>query len=265
MAKISYKSIIIIIGLLFILILFALIAAKPQSSIKEGYNLMSGMESPLSKSDFYAILTECVGNISNHEIILSTHDPKYKADKVSINRQDSDIVNIKNILRIMKKQDIEIAKLLPTYMLNTDLDGLLDDSLLKPIATDLKQKSTYAENPMECDPVAIQKSIDGYEALIEAIKTNDDPSKGRKMLYGSMASQLRMKLVDLKSMLAAPGNTKCLPALSPTDAEKILDGFYANYIAKIAKSQNMAILKIQDKVKSDIIKFYSAAAEDPNK
>ena len=58
MAKISYKSIIIIIGLLFILILFAIIGAKPKVPIKEGYNLMSGMESPLSKSDFYAILTE---------------------------------------------------------------------------------------------------------------------------------------------------------------------------------------------------------------
>jgi hypothetical protein len=247
---------IIIVGLSVIILVMTFMGTK-HNSIREGYNMISGTESAISKSDFYSILNECVENVTNHDTILNTISPTYKKNTINIDKSKTDAENIREILVVLKIQDIKIAELLPSYLPNTDLDGLLTGALLKPIAEDLNMKSTYPENPSDCDPATIRATIDGYQYLADQLTGNDDDSKNQKMTYVSMIPTLKMKLVDLAASKAAPGNTKCLPALSQTDAENILDGYYANHITKVVKSQDDAIVSIQNNIKRDVVKFYT--------
>jgi Ca2+-binding EF-hand superfamily protein len=253
--KSSYKTITFLGA---IIILVALISSSYKPKIHEGYNMMAGTEGAISKSDFYAILTECVSNISSHETILSTLATNYSKSEVKIDQNADDMTNINNLLTIMKKQDKKILEMLPSYLPNKDLDGLIDGSLLKPIADDLKMKSTVPENPMDCDVDTIRRAINGYKKLIADLTGTDDNSKNQKNVYSSMIPMLEMKIVDLNSSKGAPGNAKCLPPLSAADAEGLLDGYYANYISKIIKSQDLAIVSIQNDYKNKLVGFYSA-------
>lgn len=243
---------------LFIVLVFAIFR---QPSVFEGYKMISGMESPMNKTDFYTIITECIDNIIKHDTILSTIDTSYSKNSLQIDQSANDMTNIQSILAVLKLQDAEILKLLPTYIPSSDLDGLISGNLLKPIVDDLHGQSQYPNNPLDCDPVSIQKAIDGYQALLDGKSPNGTPSKPpddiSKSTYSSMITSLKTKLVDLNATKGANGNTKCIPPLSTSDAEGLLDGFYANYIIKIIKSQYQAILIIQNNIQSDIVNFYS--------
>lgn len=246
-----------IITILFTIIFILLFVSCWRPIAREGYKLMAGTEGPISKSDFYVILNECVNNVINHEEVLSTLDTNYKKGTIKVDTKQTDMQNIQNLLRFIKKQDFQIQKMLPNYLLNQDLDGLLDGSLLKPIATDLANKSNYPENPLECDPEAIQRAIDGYQKLVDATTGDDDNAKNKRSMYNSSISMLQSKLVELYASKNAPGNTKCLPPLSKGDAEGILDGYYANALSKIVKSQDLAIDAIKSNIQNKIVDFYS--------
>ena len=263
--KISKK--ILVFGLIVVLLVAIFYRKTP---IYEGYGMLSGTEGPMRKTDFYAILTECIENIKKHDTILSTIDKNYSKNDLQIDTTAPDMTNIQALLAVMKIQDAEILKLLPTYIPSTDLDGLIDGSLLKPIVDDLHAQSKYPNNPLDCDPVVIQKAITGYQALLDgkdmpsstpSSSSSSSPptalSDTEKNVYQSMLSSLKMKLVDLLASKDANGNTKCLPPLSQSDAEGLLDGFYANFIIKIIKSQYQAITIIQNNIQTDIVNFYS--------
>ena len=147
--------------------------------------------------------------------------------------------------------------MLPNYLLNQDLDGLRDGSLLLPIASDLARKSSHPDNPLECDPEAIKKAIAGYQQLIKDNPGDDDDHKNKRTMYNSSITQLQSKLVELMASKNSPGNTKCLPSLSKGDAEGILDGYYANALSKIIKSQDLSMDVIKNKIKTEITNFYS--------
>lgn len=231
---------------------------RTSSIVREGYNMMAGTENTISKTDFYAILNEMVNNINGHEIILHTMDPEYTMSEIKVDPKLSDMENIQNLLSVLKKQDKQISKLVPSYLPNSDLDGLMDGSLYRPLALDLKSKSTYPENPLDCNPEAMKKALRGYQDIIAATNGDDDNSKTKRMVVGSMATQLQMKIVDYYAYITTPGNTKCLPPLSPTDAEGILDGYYANSLSKIVKSHDIAISTLQNKIQANVVGFYSA-------
>lgn len=241
-----------------VLIVSLVIPCRTSSPIREGYNMMAGTENTISKTDFYAILNEMVSNINGHETILHTLDPDYSMSDIKVDPKLSDMTNIQNLLSVLKKQDKQISKMLPSYLPNSDLDGLMDGSLYRPLALDLKAKSTYPENPLDCNPDAMMKALKGYQDLIAATTGTDDDSKTKRMVFGSMATQLQMKIVDFYAYRTTPGNTKCLPPLAPTDAEGILDGYYANTLSKIVKSHDIAIATIQGKIQSSVVSFYSA-------
>ena len=251
---ISKKHIITILITIIFILLF--VSCWRQSS-REGYKLMSGTEGPISKSDFYVILNECVNNVINHEEVLSTLDDSYTAGTIKVDTTQTDMQNIQNLLKFAKKQDFQIQKMLPNYLLNQDLDGLMDGSLLKPIATDLANKSSHPENPLECDPEAIQKAIRGYQKMVDITIGDDDNSKNKRSMYNSNISMLQAKLVELYASKSSPGNTKCLPPLSKGDAEGILDGYYANALSKVVKSQDLAIDAIKNNIQNNIVDFYS--------
>lgn len=228
---------------------------------REGYKMMPELENPISKSDLYVVLTECVNNIMAHESVLSTLDKSYSASTVSVDNKKSDMENIQNLLRLMKKQDIQIHKMLPNYLMNQDLDGLINGTLLAEGAKMLEQKSKYPENPLDCDPEAIMRAIKDYRAVLSTLDCNDDKYKSKCMTYDSMITQMESKIIELRAAKPAPGNNKCLPPLQPWEAEGIMDGRYANALAKIVKSQDLAVESIKTKIQTEITGFYSAAIE----
>lgn len=257
----SNNTLIILKYLSIIIIIFSLFVSSLRPNTREGYKMMIELENPISKSDLYVVLTECVNNIIAHETVLSTLDNSYKADTIKVNTSISDMQNIQNILKIIKKQDIQIHKMLPNYLLNQDLDKLMNGTLFTDTAKQLEQKSKYPENPLECDPAAIKRAILGYQKAIEFYPGTDDDSKSKRMLYSNSISMLMSKLIELQASKPSPGNTKCLPPLLPSEAEGIMDGKYANALAKIVKSQDLAIESIKTQVQMEITQFYSAPIE----
>lgn len=238
-------------------LIIALLVGTWRPKTREGYKMMPELENPISKSDLYVVLTECVNNILAHETVLSTLDPGYKADTVSVDVKKSDMENIQNLLKIIKKQDIQIHKMLPNYLMNQDLDGLINGTLLAEGAKFLEQKSKYPENPMDCDPEAILRAINDYKTILKSLDCGDDKNKSKCMSYDSSIIQLESKLIELRASKPAPGNNKCLPPLMPWEAEGIMDGRYANALAKIIKSQDLAVESIKAKAQSEIANFYS--------
>ena len=222
---------------------------------------MPELENPISKSDLYVILTECINNSKAHDIILSTLDNTYKAESIQIDTTISDLQNIQKFLKILKKKDIQIHKMLPNYLMNQDLDGLINGTLLADKAKLLAQKSTYADNPLECDPDAINRAIVGYSDELKKYDCNNDANKSKCVTYDNSIIQLKSKLVELKASTPSPGNTKCIPPLLKSEAEGIMDGAYANLLAKIVKSQDIAIDSIKADATNNIAQFYSKTVD----
>jgi hypothetical protein len=254
----KYTSIIVLLMVLLIaLFISSWKSATSATSIKEGYKMMPDLETPITKSDLYVILTECVNNIIAHETVLNTFDPSYPKDTIKVNTSLPDMENIKKILAFIKKQDIQIHKMLPNYLMNQDIDGLISGTLLADGAAALAKKSKYPDNVLDCDPETINRAIKSYQDILSKYNCDEDKNKGTCMTYNSYIISLTKSLVEIKSASPSPGNTKCLPPLLPSEAEGIMDGRYANALAKIIKSQDIAIETLKTKVQMEITQFYS--------
>lgn len=262
--KKNYKYIILIL----ILILSFSLYCSCKKSIHEGYGMPMRTEQPISLSEFYTVLNECIENVNKHDIVLNSFNEKYKINKIKLDKNNYPKDNIKNVLNVMKTQDIEISKLSENYIPNSDLDGLISGELLKPIETDLYLKSNYTDSPIDCDPATIKTAIKKYEELVAAEKKKklqegitDQDKKDIDMVittYSAMIVPLKTRLADLESYQNSPGNTKCVPSVSHEDAENLLNGFYLNYIVKIIKSQDIALKTVKKNYTDKLLKVYNS-------
>jgi hypothetical protein len=276
-----YWVTIIIIFFLIYIILLSSFYGSTKKYIHEGLAgatvTANDMQMPITKSDLVTILNEQIGNMNKHELLLSRLDTKYTASTLpsSADLKNIDTIHITTdstgtkftlglpsyltkILNILKTEDSKISDLLSTYVLNGDIDGLIDGTLLSGRAKTLYNKSHHPESMEECDASTIQKLINSHQSLLDNNSNADDTTKN---MWRSTIGQLKMKQASITAVdSSVPNNTKCDPPLTVAGAESIMDAIYANYITKIVQSHDEALQTITKNRDTYIINFYQNLA-----
>ena len=168
------------------------------------------------------------------------------------------------ILDIIKKHDIEIQKLLPSYMPSPDLSGLINGSLLKDKKDKLYNLSHYIIDPRNCSVDIMKTDLADLQQKMENLPVPPPSSNtsfptidtAREMLK----SQIGMKkqdITDLTNSLQDPNFTKCKPNLSVKDADAIYVGYQLNEIHNIVMLHESAIQKIQEAKTSNILNSWN--------
>jgi len=211
-------------------------------------------QAPLSDSNRSIILMEASTGIQKHEVALNIVDPSYKVNDTVVHANLDKITNIKNLLNIMKLQDEEIQKLLPNYVPSSDLEGLLDGSLVENLGTQLGIATiTPIKSKLDIDPASMNTMAQDY---YDASDQQDQNSMTAMMLSGQ-GDSYTSNAIKAKYSNSLVNNRIYNPSqLSDSAAQSILESNYLSYMINIIQYQEIAIDTIVTNVSQNIVSVY---------
>jgi hypothetical protein len=245
-----------IIALLIIILI--LYSCKSSFKSREGATFTNldnnKIQSPLSDSNRSIMLLEASTGIQKHEIALNIVDPNYTLNNTVVDSEQDKITNIKNLLNIMKLEDVEIQKLLPNYIPSSDLEGLLDGKLLSSLGEQLDiAKITPTKSKLDIDP-------DSMNALAKNFYDASDDKEGTMtatMLSGQ-GDSYSSNAIKTKYNNSLVNNKIYNPnQLSNNAAQSILESNYLSYMINIIQYQEIAIDTIINNVSKNVVNVYT--------
>ena len=210
-------------------------------------------QTPLSDSNRSIILMELVTNIQKHDVALNIVHPEYQVNNVNINPKDNKFSNIKILLNIMKNQDKEIDKLLPNYVPSSDLQGLIDGTLMGNLGKQLAISTITPIKPLtDVDPKAMMELSNKYYTASD--QHGDTMTATLLSSQGDVYKSNAIKAQYTNSLV----NDKVYnpPELSDTAAQSILESNYLSNMIIIVQYQDIAINNIIDNISYNVMSIY---------
>lgn len=212
------------------------------------------MQTPLSDSNRSIMLLEASTGVQKHEVALNIVDPQYTLNDTVVNSKLDKITNIKNLLNIMKIEDVEIQKLLPNYIPSSDLEGLLDGSLVENLGLQLGIATiTPIKSKLDVDPDTMnalaQNFYDASDKRPDTMAAAMLSGQGDSYIMNAIKTKYNNSLVDNK--IYNPTQ------LSDTAAQSILESNYLSYMINIIQYQEIAINTIVNNVSKNIANVYT--------
>jgi hypothetical protein len=211
-------------------------------------------QTPLSDSNRSIILMEASTGIQKHEVALNIVDPSYKVNDTIVHANLDKITNIKNLLNIMKLQDDEIHKLLPNYVPSSDLEGLLDGSIVENLSTQLGIATiTPIKSKLDIDPATMNIMAQDYYNASDQY----DPKSTTAMMLSSQGDMYTSNAIKAQYSNSLVNNRIYdPPQLSDSAAQSILESNYLSYMINIIQYQEIAINTIINNVSQNIVSVY---------
>lgn len=230
------------------------------------YNSYEIKATPMTSSDIISIITEITTDVNNNDTKLTLLDPSFQSKKINL-KTNSFKTNIDEILQVMNKHDVEIKKLLPTYISSPDLIGLMDGTLLADKQKILYNMSNFPLSPSECSIEFMTQQLNDMkkrlnDKMIAAGPAPNPPPTVDPFIQAKiMITTKEDDIYELKKNLTNPNFTKCNPTMSKKDAEALFVGYQLHIMSKIVSLQNKSVNTIKDKKVGSIVTFYSGFAK----
>ena len=153
----------------------------------------------------------------------------------------------------MKIQDDEIQKLLPNYVPSSDLQGLIDGSLIKDLGKQLAIATiTPIKSKIEVDPNAmVELSKKFYEASDQhgdTMTATSLSSQGDMYVSNAVKTKYTNSLVN--DEIYNPNQ------LSDSAAQSILESNYLSYMVNIVQYQDVGINAVLTNVSRNVLNIY---------
>jgi hypothetical protein len=154
----------------------------------------------------------------------------------------------------MKLQDEEIQKLLPNYVPSSDLEGLLDGSLVENLGTQLGIATiTPIKTKLDIDPVVMNTMAQDYYDAAD----QEDPNSMTAMMLSGQGDSYTSNAIKAKYSNSLVNNRIYNPSqLSDSAAQSILESNYLSYMINIIEYQEIAIDTIVTNVSQNILSVY---------
>jgi hypothetical protein len=153
----------------------------------------------------------------------------------------------------MKKQDAEIEKLLPNYIPSSDLQGLIDGTLMESLGKQLAVSTITPIKPqLDVDPKTMIELSDKFYSASD--QYGDSMTATSLSSQGDMYRSNAIKVQYTNSLV----NDKVYnpPELSDTAAQSILESNYLSNMVNIVQYQDIAINSIITNISYNVTSIY---------